>query len=157
VHALLRSTEGRALRSSSADGGRTWGVASATGMPHNNSGLTVVGLGDGRVACVHNPVSGDWGARCPLVVSVSDDDGAAWREVVTLDDGRTPVDDDPRLEPSRRSTGFAPADDGVATDGTGEYSYPAAVLDDDALLVTYTWQRRGVVEARVPLDLLRAA
>lgn len=160
LHALLRSTEGRALRSSSSDGGRTWSTAEPADLPNNNSGLTVVALPGGRAACVHNPVSGDWAPRCPLVVSVSDDDGRTWRYAATVEDGRTPVDDDPFLVPAlppRGVAAFAPADEGVATAGVGEYSYPAAVLHDDALLVTYTWQRRGVVEAHVPLDLLRAA
>nr|WP_241744176.1 sialidase family protein [Cellulosimicrobium arenosum] len=159
VHALLRSTEGHALRSSSSDAGRTWSVAEPVDLPNNNSGLTVVALGDGRVACVHNPVSADWGARCPLVVSVSEDDGATWRYAVTVEDGRTAVDDRPGLTPSSplpTGGGFAPADDGVMTSGVGEYSYPAAALTQDALLVTYTWQRRGIVEAHVPVDLLRA-
>lgn len=156
VHALMRSTEGHALRSSSGDGGRTWSTAAATSLPNNNSGLTVVALPDGRVACVHNPVAGDWGARCPLVVSVSDDHGETWQDAVVLEDGVTPVDDAPLLVPSPPpdGPGFDPADGGVATTGVGEYSYPAAVLHDDVLLVTYTWQRRGVVEARVPLALL---
>ncbi|WP_277209151.1 sialidase family protein [Isoptericola croceus] len=156
VHALLRSAEGRALSSSSTDGGRTWSVADLTGLPNNNSGLTVVSLPGGRVACVHNPVAGDWGARCPLVVSVSDDDGQTWRQMLTVEDGVTPIDDDPFLIPSAPPPGpaFEPADRGVGTDGTGEYSYPAAVLDGDTLLVTYTWQRRGIVEALVPLKAL---
>jgi predicted neuraminidase len=156
VHALMRSTEGRALRSSSTDGGRTWSVAEPAGLPNNNSGLTVVALPGGRVACVHNPVAGDWGARCPLVVSVSDDDGHTWREALTLEDGVAPIDDDPFLAPSVPPPGpaFEPADGGVGTDGAGEYSYPAAVLDDGTLLVTYTWQRRGIVEALVPIEVL---
>lgn len=156
VHALLRSTEGHALRSSSADGGRSWSVAEATELPNNNSGLTVVALPGGRVACVHNPVAGDWGARCPLAVSVSGDDGRTWRQVLVVEDGVTPVDDEPRLVPSPPPAGaaFDPADGGVGTDGTGEYSYPAAVLAGDTLLITSTWQRRGIVEALVPLALL---
>ncbi len=156
VHALLRSTEGRALRSSSTDGGRTWSVAEPTDLPNNNSGLAVVALPGGRVACVHNPVAGDWGARCPLVVSLSGDDGRTWRQTLVVEDGRTPVEDEPPLVPSPPPPGPAlePADGGVGTDGTGEYSYPAAVLDRDGLLITYTWQRRGIVEAVVPLALL---
>jgi predicted neuraminidase len=156
VHALLRSTEGRALRSSSADGGRTWSVAEPTDLPNNNSGLAVAALPDGRVACVHNPVAGDWGARCPLVVSLSDDDGRTWRQALVVEDGRTPVEDEPLLVPSPPPQGpaFEPADGGIGTDGIGEYSYPAAIRTGDTLLVTYTWQRRGIVEALVPLAIL---
>jgi predicted neuraminidase len=150
--ALLRSTEGRAYRSTSPDG-RTWTPAEPTELPNNNSGLTAVALPSGRVACVHNPSTQDWGSRCPLVVSLSDDDGLTWRiGAVTIDDGATPVDPavPQRLDPSA-TPGFAPGDAGVVTSGVAEYSYPCAVLDGDGLLVTYTWQRRGIVLARLPL------
>jgi predicted neuraminidase len=39
----------------------------------------------------------------------------------------------------------------VVTSGVAEYSYPYAVLDSDQLLITYTWQRRGIVLARLPV------
>jgi predicted neuraminidase len=82
-----------------------------------------------------------------------------------VEDGVTPVEPGP----AGRDTGVAdepeqwrvlPTDEGVRTSGEGEFSYPSAVLDgttDEAetLIVTYTWQRRGIVEARVPLDLIR--
>lgn len=155
VHALMRSTEGWAYRSRSEDAGRTWSPAAPTGLANGNSGLTVAELGGGTVACVHNPVAEDWGARCPLVVSVSPDDGATWGEAVVVEDGLTPVDADPGRRPALPPPrSFSPADGGVETSGVGEYSYPAAVVDQDALVITYTWQRRGLVEARVPLSLL---
>lgn len=137
--ALMRSTEGRAHRSGSPDGGRTWTAAVPTGLPNGNSGLSAVALPSGAVACVHNPSDRDWGPRCPLVVSVSRDDGWTWRQVLVLDDGADPAG------------GFAPGDGGVLTSGAGEYSYPTAVLDGDRLLVSHTWQRRGIVLAEVPL------
>ncbi|MBN6052084.1 exo-alpha-sialidase, partial [Nonomuraea sp. RK-328] len=153
--ALMRSTEGRAHRSVSADGGRTWSAAEPVALPNNNSGLTAVALPSGRVACVHNPAAESWGSRCPLVVSLSDDDGRTWRPGPTLDDGITPVDPAvPRVLDLSAVPGFAPGDDGVVTSGVAEYSYPAAVLDGEHLLVTYTWQRRGVVLARLPLAAL---
>lgn len=151
--ALMRSTEGHAHRSTSTDGGRTWSAAAPTALPNNNSGLCAVALPSGRVACVHNPSAQDWGSRCPLVVSISDDDGLSWRTALTLDDGQTPVDPavPARLDPDARP-GFAPGDAGVVTSGVAEYSYPGAVLDDaDHLIVTYTWQRRGIVLARLPV------
>ncbi|WP_345610525.1 sialidase family protein [Pseudonocardia adelaidensis] len=137
--ALMRSTEGRAHRSGSPDGGRTWTPAVPTGLPNGNSGLSAVALPSGQVACVHNPSDRDWGPRCPLVVSVSDDDGWTWRQVLVLDDG------------ADAAGGFAPGDGGVVTSGAGEYSYPTAVLDGDRLFVSYTWQRRGIVLAEVLL------
>jgi len=48
-------------------------------------------------------------------------------------------------------------DGGVVTDGVGEYSYPSAVLDGDLLLVTYTWQRRGIVLVTLPITDLEDA
>jgi predicted neuraminidase len=152
--ALMRSTEGRAYRSTSPDGGRTWTAAEPTALPNNNSGLCAVALPFGRVACVHNPSTQDWGSRCPLVVSVSDDEGLTWRQVLTLDDGFTPVDPSVPMRlgaPAR--PGFTPGDCGVVTSGLAEFSYPTAVLDGDELLVSYTWQRRGIVLARVPQDV----
>lgn len=140
--ALMRSTEGRAHRSDSPDGGRTWTTAAPTDLPNGNSGLAAVALPSGRVACVHNPSESDWGPRCPLVVSVSDDDGWTWRQVLVLDDGAGPTG------------GFAPGDGGVLTSGAGEYSYPTAVLDGDRLFISYTWQRRGIVLAEVPVSAL---
>ena len=157
VRALLRSSEGRAYLSTSRDGGRSWEPAAPTELPNNNSGLAVLALDDGTVVCAHNPTAGDWAARCPLVLSTSADDGLTWRVAVVVDDGRTSVDDDPARRPTvPQSGGFAPADSGVLATGVGEYSYPALARTGDALTVTYTWQRRGIVEATVPLDVLTA-
>lgn len=164
VHALMRSTEGRAFRSTSRDGGRTWSPAVPTSLANNNSALTVVALPDGRVACVHNPVAGDWAARCPLAVSVSEDAGLSWVERVVIEDGETKIEPDPGPSPHHshgernRAPGFVAGDRGVLTTGIREFSYPSATLDGASgaahLLVTYTWQRRGVVAARLPLSLL---
>ena len=61
-----------------------------------------------------------------------------------------------RLDPDARP-GFTPADTGVVTSGVGEYSYPTVVLDGSDLLVTYTWQRRGIVLARLPIATVEDA
>jgi predicted neuraminidase len=151
---LMRSSEGVAYRSTSPDG-ENWSEAHPTGLANNNSGLSVVALPDGRLACAHNPVSGDWAPRCPLSVSVSDDDGVSWRRVLELDDGVTPLGgEQPSLPPERADGGFAGLDTGVVTDGVGEYSYPTAIVHGAELLVSYTWQRRGIVLAHVPLGAL---
>jgi predicted neuraminidase len=164
--ALLRGTAGRAYRASSPDGGRTWTPAQPTELPNNNSGLAALALPGGRVVCAYNPVAESWGPRCPLVLAVSDDDGLSWRTVRTIEDGVSPVDPAvPRVRPApadvprriaagAQRSGFAAADTGVLTSGAGEYSYPAMALDGDQLLVSYTWQRRGIVLARLPLDEL---
>ena len=155
--ALMRSTEGRAHRSTSPDG-RAWTPAEPTGLPNNNSGLAAVALPSGRVACVHNPSADDWGERCPLIVSLSDDDGLTWRAALVVDDGATPVDPSvPHLLDAHARPGFAPGDTGVVTSGVAEYSYPTAVVDGTDLVVTYTWQRRGIVLARLPIATLEDA
>ena len=150
VTLLARSTEGFAYRSHSQDG-RHWAPARPTQLPNNNSGLCATALPGGRVVCAHNPVSGQWAPRCPLVLSVSDDDGRTWRQRVVLDDGETLLEGRPARRPSREGT-IEGRDDGVITDGVGEYSYPTLVVAGDEVLVTYTWQRRGIVLARVPLE-----
>lgn len=156
VFALCRTSEGSAWLSHSDDQGDSWSPLQPTALVNNNSGLTVVVLRDGVVACVHNPVAGDWGDRCPLVVSISDDDGANWQQRVVIEDGCTPIDTHLGRVPSlpQGVDGYQPADGGVVTIGRGEYSYPGACVDGDELIVSYTWQRRGIVEARVPLTLL---
>lgn len=155
VFSLMRSTEGQAFRSCSSDGGRTWSPAQPVDLVNNNSGLAVVALPDGSVVCVHNPTSGDGADRCPLVVSRSTDDGISWTEMIMVEDGRTPLDDDPDHRPMLPGAVFTMADGGVETTGVGEYSYPSVVLDGEQILITYTWQRRGIVEAQVPLALLK--
>jgi predicted neuraminidase len=156
--ALMRSTEGRAYRSTSCDGGKSWTLALPTTLPNNNSGLCAVALPSGRVACVHNPSAGDWGSRCPLVLSVSDDDGRTWRRVAVLDDGVTAIDPTtPRLLDPRAQPGFSPSDAGVVTSGNAEYSYPGALINGSDLLVTYSWQRRGIVLAWIPLSHLECS
>lgn len=150
--ALMRSSEGCAYRSTAPDGGRTWTPAVPTALPNNNSGLAAIALPSGRVVCVHNPSGQNWGSRCPLTVSVSDDDGLTWRSAFVLDDGEAPVDPDvPRLLDPAAQPGIDPSDAGVVTGGVAEYSYPSAVLDGSDLLISYTWQRRGIVLARVPI------
>ncbi|WP_460769612.1 exo-alpha-sialidase [Mariniluteicoccus flavus] len=155
---LTRSTTGRAHRSATADP-RRWPPLSPCGLPNNNSGLAAVTLPDRRLAAVHNPATDDWGARCPLVVSVSDDDGLTWAQAGFLEDGsRFPgapsLRDDP--EPGKDGRPLGAAASGVVTTGDAEFSYPSAAVVDDELWVTYTWQRRGIALARVTVTQLHA-
>jgi BNR repeat-like domain len=78
IQQLARSTAGQLVRSSSSDDGETWSPAVLSGVPNNNSGISACRV-DGTVYLAHNPVSGDWAARAPLILSRSDDDGATWR------------------------------------------------------------------------------
>ena len=85
----------------------------------------------------HNPVSGDWAMRAPLIVSRSDDDGGTWRPWVTLESSLETVE----------GHGYRPTDSGVRTTGGNEFSYPCLIGTPDGLAVTYTWQRRGIALA----------
>jgi predicted neuraminidase len=153
IGALLRSSEGCAFVSISTDNGRTFPSALPSSLPNNNSGLTVASLPNGLLAAVHNPSTTSWGTRCPLSVAVSAD-GHDWQTAVVIEDGRTPLGAFAPSLPAASTTGFEPRDAGVRTDGIGEYSYPAAVVVGEHLIVTYTWQRRAIVCAAVPLNLL---
>lgn len=115
VHMLLRSTCGFVCRSDSADYGRSWSEAEPTGFPNNNSGLDVARLPDGTLVMACNPVSKNWGARTPLSLFLSRDNGATWPDRLDLE-----------TEP-------------------GEYSYPAVIpAAGGGVAVTYTWKRERI-------------
>jgi predicted neuraminidase len=114
LHMLLRSTEGYIYRSDSADGGRAWSEPYSSGLPNNNSGIDLVQTQDGRLVLAHNPVSGNWAPRTPLVLSVSEDQGETWKQAFVLERGE------------------------------GEYSYPAIIEAEGKLYVTYTWNRKRI-------------
>ena len=122
VHALLRTSGGYIFRSDSRDDGRSWVRAYNTGLPNNNSGIDVARADDGRLFLAMNPVSGDFAARTPLCVYVSDDNGASFSEFAVVD--ATPTDPD--------------------TGKPAELSYPSLTVRGDTLRVTYTWMRRSI-------------
>lgn len=116
VHALVRSSCGFLPRTDSTDGGRTWSPLYDSGLPNNNSGVDLARLPDGTLALIYNPISDDWGARSPLRVSLSHDNGKTWPDSLDLE-----------VEPG------------------GEFSYPAIVLvGENELAVSYTWKRRRI-------------
>ncbi len=127
VHALLRTGSGSVWRTDSVDGGLTWSPYEVTDLPNNNSGLDVLRLADGRVVLIYNPVGRNWGARTPLDITVSSDNGRTWKTIAHLED-------DPDLE--------------------SEYSYPAIVKTNDGIAVCYTWQRERIRCWQIPLSLL---
>ncbi|MFV0452555.1 MAG: exo-alpha-sialidase [Propioniciclava sp.] len=150
--ALARSSGGAVMRSCTADV-TAWPPLEPCGLPNNNSGLAAVPLSDGRIVCVHNPATEDWGARCPLVASISSDDGHTWEPGITLEDGLRPLDGVRQTIAEATASDGAPpaaAATGVITSGEGEYSYPSAVIVDGTVWVSYTWQRRGIVLTRLP-------
>lgn len=114
VHALLRTSQGALYRTDSADNGRTWCQPYATALPNNNSGVDLVNTPDGTLYLVCNPVANNWGARSPITVMKSADNGESWQfftHLVTM---------------------------------PGEYSYPAVLYKDGALYITHTWQRKSI-------------
>lgn len=79
-------------RSDSADGGRTWGPARRTALGSSNSGLDVAAMLGGKLlALAYNPGATsdggarDWGARYPLRVSLSADNGMTWSHHVDVE------------------------------------------------------------------------
>lgn len=146
VTLMARGSSGFIVTSASSDQGQTWSAATATTVPNNNSAIGLCAFG-GEIFLAHNPVRGDWASRAPLVVSRSSDDGRSWSRWLTLEESlavSSPVDSGP-------SEGYLPADSGVTTTGANEFSYPTLITHDHSLVVTYTWQRRGIVLAHVPL------
>ena len=124
LHALLRTSRGHAYTSVSPDGGRTWAKAVPTAIRNPNSGLDVVKAPDGRLFLVNNPCAKNWGARAPLGLFVSQDEGETWTLLQTLEKRRSHDD---------------------------EYSYPAIVCDGTSLHVTYTWQRKKIAYWQIEL------
>ena len=114
IHALMRSSSSAIFRSDSTDGGETWNCAYNTGLPNNNSGIDLVKLDGGELLLVSNPVGIDWGARTPLTVSCSCDNGISWEEIFVLEDE------------------------------SGEYSYPAIVSYGREVFISYTWRRERI-------------
>jgi len=119
AHALFRSTDGRMHRSDSSDDGQSWSRAYPIDVPNNNSGLDLTRLHDGTLALACNPVAGNWAARTPLSILFSKDNGSSWPERIDIE-----------TEP-------------------GEFSYPAIIEVEDGLIVSYTWNRRRIVIARI--------
>ncbi|MEU4678950.1 sialidase family protein [Micromonospora sp. NPDC023737] len=136
VRLLARSTAGRLVFSCSDDDGETWSAGVMSNVPNNNSGISICTRGD-TVYLAHNPTSGDWASRAPLLISASTDDGATWEPWTSLEESR-----DRAGEETYRS-----ADSGVTTTGANEFSYPCLVRTRDGLAVTYTWQRRRIAFA----------
>jgi len=121
LHALMRSDQGRIYRSDSDDLGRTWSEIYPTQMPNNNSGLDCAVTADGTLVLVCNPVPENWGARSPLSVFTSTDNGATFQKQLDLETQ------------------------------DGEFSYPAVIACGNTLWVTYTYRRRQIACCRLEL------
>lgn len=122
VHMLTRTAVGFIYRSDSEDYGQTWSVAYKTDLLNNNSGLDLAKDNKGGLYLVSNPVGENWGARTPLTLMYSGDNGKTWEEILVLEN-----------EP-------------------GEYSYPAIVFDKGKLHITYTWRRELIAYWLIELE-----
>lgn len=116
IHALLRSSEGRICRTDSTDLGRTWCPPYATALPNNNSGIDLAQMEDGRLVLAYNPVCGNWAARTPLSLAVSNDSGETWEHLTHL----------------------------ITENLPHGFSYPAIRCADGKLHITYTWNRETI-------------
>ncbi|MGI6569475.1 MAG: dihydrodipicolinate synthase family protein [Caldicoprobacterales bacterium] len=120
IHMFLRTTCGYIFRSDSKDYGESWSQAYNTYLPSNNSGIEVVSHGS-DLYLILNPISGNWAARTPIVVYKSTDNGLSFDHFITLEN---------RMFDNNNFI--------------AEFSYPAAVVMDDTLYITYTYMRRQI-------------
>lgn len=123
----MRSTEGVVMQSESHDEGQTWQQAQKTEIPNNNCGIDLAQLSDGRLILVGNPVGENWGKRSPIAFWVSEDENAQqWSEANILD--------------------YVPCE---KNEYRAEFSYPAVVIKDDDIFITYTWKRENIAFWRI--------
>jgi predicted neuraminidase len=116
VHALLRSSAGVICRSDSKDNGKTWSPVYKTTLPNPNSGIDLTKLDDGTLVLAYNRDGKNWGARNPIALAISNDNGDTWSTSIDIETGK---DDD-------------------------EFSYPSIIHFGDTVMVTYTWKRQRV-------------
>lgn len=114
VHMLLRTTCGRICRSDSVDGGLTWKPAKPLSLPNNNSGIDVAKLCDGMLALVYSPASQNVGARTPLTIALSKDNGETWPHKLSIETGK------------------------------GEFSYPSVIPTGTGMAIVYTYKRQRI-------------
>lgn len=121
IHALMRTNKGRIYRSDSADYGKTWTKAYATELPNNNSGIDAVKTDKGTFL-LYNPVEENWGARSPVTLAFSADNGKSWTNLKDLD-----------------------------CEGE-EFSYPAITAVGNTLYLTYTYLREKIRFWRIEVE-----
>lgn len=121
--ALLRSTEGRIMRSVSEDG-IIWSKCEMTELPNNNSGIDCVKLPNGDIFVVFNPIAESWGDRNVISYAVSSDNGKKFSEPTLIE-----KDDDTEAE----------------------FSYPAVITDGKYIYITYTHYRKTVMFVKLEI------
>lgn len=120
VNMMCRSTSSRIFQSKSYDKGRTWTLAYDTGIPNNNSGIDIARLNDGTLVLAYNPrenIPGmTKGARTPLILSYSHDNGLTWNELCVLEDS------------------------------DGAFAYPSIICNDNnEIMVVYSANREKII------------
>ena len=114
VCAMMRTDQGKIYRSDSSDGGEHWCLAYPTSMSNNNSGIDCVRLQDGTLVLVCNPVEQNWGARSPISVFTSQDNGVTFQKELDLETEEN------------------------------EFSYPSVVAHGKRVYVSYTHRRTAI-------------
>lgn len=97
-------------------------MAYRTKLPNNNSGIDLVGVENGKLYLVCNPVKKNWGSRSPLDLLVSEDGGKTFTRLLRLEDREG-----------------------------GEFSYPAITERDGILHITYTYDREHIAYRQIKL------
>jgi predicted neuraminidase len=126
-------------RSTSSDGCH-WVPPQPTELPNNNSSMQAVRLADGHIAMAFNNSSGpervrkpQTGARVPLSVAISNDDGKTWTSVRDLETS---------------TAGSSGEEHFPKHTGRDEFSYPSIVqLPNGEILVAYTYRRYAIKAA----------
>ena len=128
IRAFFRTPRrlGKIATSISRDGGRTWERIRLTRLDHPSAGIDSLRLDDGRSLLLYNPSTMQ---RSPLSLAISFDDGETWRDFLVVEE--------------------------LAEGERGELSYPAMIQDSNGdLQITYTWNRRRIRHATVPLGMI---
>lgn len=122
-YALLRSTEGRIMRSVSEDG-TVWSKCEKTDLPNNNSGIDCVKLPNGDIFVVFNPIAESWGNRNIIAYAISRDNGKSFSKPTLIE---------------------------TDSDAKAEFSYPAVITDGKYIYITYTHYRKTVMFVRLEI------
>ncbi|HEY0265035.1 MAG TPA: sialidase family protein [Granulicella sp.] len=126
------------FRSTSTDG-LAWTEPQPTDLPNNNASIQAALLKDGNIVMAFDNTSGhkpghtlQTGARAPLSLGLSSDEGLHWQHVRDLE-----VHD----------AQFTVSDDSVRHE---EYSYPSVLqMPDGKIIASYTFRRIGIKAARL--------
>ena len=121
IHALMRSNMAYVCESHSTDYGETWSEIVLTDIPNNNSGIDCVLAENGNIVLVCNPVAQHAGARTPLSVYLSENNGETFCKIFDLETAE------------------------------GEYSYPSIVSYGNKVYITYTYKRENIMFCEIEI------